>query len=94
MNVVRGWTGQAGFDWVMPIALWPDYQPFLWARLWWGFAFRFRVENGKCKAVRRDGRGELVTNSWCDMKRLLANEWGERPVDAASWVDETLLAGA
>jgi hypothetical protein len=72
----------------------PDYQLFLWARLWWGFAFAFRVEDGKCKAARRDGRGELVTSSWCDMKRLLADGWCERPVDAASWADETLPAGA
>jgi hypothetical protein len=59
-----------------------------------GFAFRFRVEGGKCKAVRRDGRGELAASSWCDMKRLLADEWCERSADAASRVDETLLAGA
>jgi hypothetical protein len=71
---MQGWTGHAGRAGVMPGALYPDYQLFLWARLWWGFAFRFRVEDGTCKAVRRDGRGELVTSSWCDMKRLLADE--------------------
>jgi hypothetical protein len=37
--------------------LYPDYQLSLWARIWWGFAFTFRVEDGKCKAVRRDRRG-------------------------------------
>jgi hypothetical protein len=33
--------------------------------------------------------GDLVTSSWCNMKRLLADEWYERPVDAASWTDQT-----
>jgi len=89
VTAARGWTGQAGFGGVMPSASWPDYQLFLWARLWWGFAFAFQVEDGKCKAARRDGCGELVTSSWCDMKRALEEEWCERPVDAASWADET-----
>jgi hypothetical protein len=25
----------------------PDYQIYLWARLWWGFAFVLSVEDGK-----------------------------------------------
>ena len=88
----QGWTGQAAFGGVLPSALVPDYQTYLWTRLWWGFAFVLSVENGTCKAARRDGRGELVASSWRDMKRLLADQWCERPVDAASWLDEALLA--
>jgi hypothetical protein len=90
----EGWTGRAGFGGVLPSALVSDYQLYQWARLWWGHAFVIKMEAGKCKAIRRDGLGELVSSSWCDMKWLLADEWCERPVDAASWVDETLLAGA
>jgi hypothetical protein len=60
-------------------------------RIWWRFAFIFRVEDGKCKAVRRDVRGELITSSWAGMKQLLVDEWCERPVDAASWTDDEVL---
>ena len=91
---MRGWTGQAGHAGLMLSAWYPDYQLFLWTRMWWGFAFTFRVEDSSCKAARRDTGGELVTSSWCDMKRLLADEWCKRPVDAASWTGETGLAGA
>jgi hypothetical protein len=90
---MQGYTGQSGFAGLIPAALLPDYRLFLWVRLWWGFAFTFRVRNGKCLAVRLDGSGDLVTSSWCEMKRLLADEWCERPVDRAVWTDdETLLA--
>jgi hypothetical protein len=90
---MQGYTGQSGFADLIPAALLPDYRLFLLVRLWWGFAFTFRAGDGKCLAVRRDGGGELVTGSWCEMKRLLADEWCERPVDRAAWTDdETLLA--
>jgi hypothetical protein len=87
MYPAQGWTGQTGHAGGMPSALCPDYQLFSWAR-WWGFAFAYRVEDGKCTAAYRDGRGELVTSSWCDIKLLLADDWCERPVDAAPWLDD------
>jgi hypothetical protein len=51
----QGWTGQAAFGGALPSALVPDYQTYLWARLWRGFAFVLSVEDGKCKAARRTG---------------------------------------
>jgi hypothetical protein len=87
-----GWTGQTVQGGPIPCALLPDYETYLWARPWWGFAFAFRAGDGKCRAVRREGGGELITSSWADMKRLLAEERCERPVDADSWAGETLLA--
>jgi hypothetical protein len=72
----------------MPSALCPDYQLVLVGAAVVGFAFAYRVEDGKCTAAYRDGRGELVTSSWCDMKLLLADDWCERPVDAAPWLDD------
>jgi|HubBroStandDraft_5_1064220.scaffolds.fasta_scaffold158201_2 hypothetical protein len=47
--------------------------------------------DGKCVAIRRDDRGELVADSWPGLKRVIEDEWAERPVDKAAWVDQ--LAG-
>jgi hypothetical protein len=43
----QGWTGLAAFGGVLLSASVPDYQIYLWARLWWGFAFVLSVEDGK-----------------------------------------------
>jgi hypothetical protein len=60
-----------------------------WLRDWWGHAFEFRAEpDGKCVAIRRDDRGERVADSWPGLKRVIEDEWAERPVDKAAWVDQ------
>jgi hypothetical protein len=43
----QGWTGQAAFGGALPSVLVPDYQTYLRARLWRGFAFVLSVEDGK-----------------------------------------------
>lgn len=83
-----GWTGQTVQGGLPPCTLLADYELYRWACWWWGFAFEFSIRGQKCRAVRRDDGGELITSSWADMKQLLAEEWCERPVDAAAWAEE------
>ena len=50
-----------------------------WLRDWWGHAFTFGAEPGKCIAVRRDDQGELIAESWPALKRRIEQWLRGRP---------------
>jgi hypothetical protein len=46
----------------------------------WGSAYVFTRDGGLVRAVRRDGRGELVANSAGQAARMVAADYRARPV--------------